>query len=84
MDFSQYLAIPKGKRKKIHEIFLNIIILIKVDKGKGGGGWQRWLKKCPNVNIIEFTKVDKGEGGKKAYLPKVDNLPYFLNPSLTS
>ena len=38
-----------------------LLILIKVDKGKGGGQ-RRWGKKSLDVNIIYFTKVDKGGG----------------------
>ena len=35
-----------------------------MDKGKEGGGQQRWITKFISVNIINFAKVDKGGGGK--------------------
>ena len=51
-----------------------------MDKGKGEGGQQKWIKMF-SVNIINFAKVDKGGGD--AYTQKVNNFPFF-NPSLTT
>ena len=41
-----------------------LLILIKVDKGKGGGGIRMWIKKFLNVNIINFKKEDKPRRGE--------------------
>ena len=55
---SLYLAIAKHFFKR--RIFF-LLILIKVDEGKGGGS-AKVDKKFLNVNIIDFAKVEKGEG----------------------
>ena len=44
-----------------------------MDKGRGGGGQQMWIKKFLNLNIINFENVDKpeGAGGGSDILDKV-------------
>ena len=36
----------------------------KVDKGEGGGGARRWIKKNLNVITLTLMAVDKGGGVK--------------------
>ena len=45
-----------------------------------GGLAKIYLKKILYVNIVNFTKVDEGGGEGNAYLPKVDNFPFFVEP----
>ena len=54
--------ISSHNRETIQKKQIIVLVLIKVDKGKGEH--RLWIKKFPYVNIINFAKVDKGGGGK--------------------
>ena len=54
--------ISSHNREKNSKKQIILLVLIKVDKGKGEH--RLWIKKFPYVNIINFAKVDKGGGGK--------------------